>query len=277
MSDRSSKNGQQPDFDFIAAENAAEDGDALIVDLDGYEGPLHVLLALARNQKVDLLQLSVTMLADQYLAFVNGARRVRFALAADYLVMAAWLAYLKSRLLLPKAIKPGADEPPAEELAAALAFRLAKLDAMRKAVEALEARPLLGRDVFVRGDPEAVRIVGEERFEGDLYGLVQSYLSQRQKDAGRRYRPAVQKAFPLEDARRRLRHKLPELGGWTALATVAPTPANGEPGPSRASYLASTLSAGLEMVREGELEARQVEHFAEIYLRARPLRLEAAE
>ena len=277
MSDTNVRNGQQPAFDFIAAENAAEDGEALIVDLEGYEGPLHVLLALARNQKVDLLQLSITKLADQYLAFVQGARRVRFALAADYLVMASWLAYLKSRLLLPKAVKAGADEPPAEELAAALAFRLAKLDAMRKAVEALETRPLLGRDVFGRGDPEAVKIVGEERFEGDLYGLVQAYLGQRQKDAGRRYRPAAQKAFPLEDARRRLRHKLPELDGWTALATVAPQPANGEPGPSRASYLASTLSAGLEMVREGELEARQVEHFADIYLRAKPLRLEAAE
>jgi len=268
---------QQPAFDFIAAENAAEDGEALIVDLDGYEGPLHVLLALARSQKVDLLQLSVTKLADQYLAFVQGARRVRFALAADYLVMSAWLAYLKSRLLLPKTVKAGADEPPAEELAAALAFRLAKLDAMRKAVEALEARPLLGRDVFGRGDPEAVRIIGEDRLEGDLYGLIQAYIGQRRKDEGRHYRPAAQKAFPLEEARWRLRHKLPELSAWTSLTTVAPQPANGEPGPSRASYLASTLSAGLEMVREGELEARQVEHFAEIYLRARPIRLEAAE
>ncbi len=269
---------EQPNFDFIAAENAAEDGEALIIDLDGYEGPLHVLLALARNQKVDLLQLSITKLADQYLAFVNGARRVRFALAADYLVMASWLAYLKSRLLLPKPAKAGADEPPAEELAAALAFRLAKLDAMRKAVDGLEARSVLNRDVFVRGDPEAMKIVGEERLEGDLYGLIQAYLGQRRKDMSRQYRPAAPKAFPLEDARRRLRHMLPDLQAWTALGAAAPTPANAdEPGPSRASYLASTLSAGLEMVREGELEARQVEHFAEIYLRARPLRLEAAE
>jgi segregation and condensation protein A len=125
----------QPNLDFNAAANAAEDGEALIIDIEGYEGPLHLLLALARNQKVDLLQLSVTKLADQYLAFVQRARRAQFSLAADYLVMASWLAYLKSRLLLPKPERKSADEPPAEELAAELAFRLAKLDAMRKAAE----------------------------------------------------------------------------------------------------------------------------------------------
>ncbi len=272
MSDR-----QQPTFDFIAAEDAAADGEALIVDLDAYEGPLHVLLALARSQKVDLLKISVTRLADQYLAFVQGARRVRFSLAADYLVMAAWLAYLKSRLLLPKPARAGADEPPAEEMAAALAFRLAKLDAMRRAVEALNARPQLGRDVFARGDPEAMRITGD-RFEGDLYALIQAYIGQRQKDEARRYRPAPPKAYPLEEARNRLRGKLAQLNAWTALAAVAPRARHiGEAGPSRASYLASTLSAGLEMIREGELEARQVEHFADIYLRARGLRLEAVE
>ena len=119
---------------------AAEDGEALIVDIDGYEGPLHVLLALARSQKVDLLKLSILKLAEQYLAFVQQARRARFSLAADYLVMAAWLAYLKSRLLLPKPEQPKADEAPAEEIAARLAFRLAKLDAMRNAAEALQAR-----------------------------------------------------------------------------------------------------------------------------------------
>ena len=138
----------QPGLDFTAAESAAEDGEALIIDLDGYEGPLHLLLALARNQKVDLLQLSVSKLAEQYLAFVQRARKLRFSLAADYLVMAAWLAYLKSRLLLPKPERKADDEPPAEEMAAALAFRLAKLDAMRKAVEALSVRPRLHRDVL---------------------------------------------------------------------------------------------------------------------------------
>ena len=150
--------GFQPTFDFEAANEAAEDGAALVIDIDGYEGPLHVLLALARSQKVDLLQLSITRLAEQYLAFVQQARRVRFALAADYLVMAAWLAYLKSRLLLPKPERAKAEEPPAEEMAAQLAFRLAKLDVMRKAVEALKERPILQRDVFTRGmeAPEAM-------------------------------------------------------------------------------------------------------------------------
>ncbi|MDR3509955.1 MAG: ScpA family protein [Caulobacteraceae bacterium] len=269
----------QPTFDFSAANNAAEDGEALIIDVEGYEGPLHVLLALARNQKVDLLQLSITKLAEQYLAFVQSARRVRFSLAADYLVMAAWLAYLKSRLLLPKPERKNAEEPPAEEMAAALAFRLAKLDAMRQAVEALKARPQLGRDVFTRGDPDAVQITSSSRFEGDLYALIQAYVGQRRKDATRRYQPRVQEAYPLEDARRRLRSKIPQMAKWITLATIAPKRAANDTdlGPSRASYLASTLAAGLELVREGELEARQSEHFADIYLRARGYHLEAAE
>ncbi len=267
----------QPDFDFAAAALAAEDGEALIVDLDGYEGPLHVLLALARSQKVDLRQLSILKLAEQYLAFVHKARRVRFSLAADYLVMAAWLAYLKSRLILPKPERKSADEPPAEEMAAALAFRLAKLDAMRRAVEAINARPRLKRDVFGRGDPEAIRVTASKTLDGDLYALVQAYVGQRRRDLDRRYRPRPPEAYPLDDARRRLRGKLSEMRAWTALSAVAPPAGpSSEAGPSRASYLASTLSAGLELVREGDLEARQMEAFADVYLRAR-LRLEAAE
>src|ERR1700749_3857490 len=156
----------QPNLDFAAAAVAAEDGEALIVDLEGYEGPLHVLLALARSQKVDLLQLSVLKLAEQYLAFVQQARRRRFSLAADYLVMAAWLAYLKSRLLLPRAERPKAEEAPAEEMAARLTFRLPKRKAMRNAAESLRTRPQLGRDVFGRGDPQAIRIIPSGRIEG---------------------------------------------------------------------------------------------------------------
>ena len=260
--------GFQPTLDFEAANTAAEDGDALVIDIDGYEGPLHVLLALARSQKVDLLQLSITRLADQYLAFVQQARRVRFSLAADYLVMAAWLAYLKSRLLLPKPERPKAEEPPAEEMAAQLAFRLAKLDVMRKAVEALKERPILKRDVFMRGDPDAVKIVSSTRLEGDLYGLMSAYIDQRRKEQGRHYTPRVQQAYPLEDARDRLRHMLPELERWTPLTGVAPLRPTGD-GPSQASYVASTLSASLELVKEGALETRQLEAFADIYLRAR--------
>jgi len=258
----------QPDLDFAAATSAAEDGEALIVDIDGYEGPLHVLLALARSQKVDLLKLSVLKLAEQYLAFVQQARRQQFSLAADYLVMAAWLAYLKSRLLLPKPEQPKADEAPAEEIAARLAFRLAKLDAMRNAAEALRTRPQMGRDVFGRGDPEAIKVIPSGRIEGDLYGLMSAYIGQRQKEAQRSYKPAIPTAYPLEEARDRLRRLLPELERWTPLAGVAPLGSAGQ-GPSRASYLASTLSAGLELVKEGALEARQLEAFADIYLRSR--------
>ncbi|MDP1632999.1 MAG: ScpA family protein [Caulobacter sp.] len=265
----------QPDLKFDAAANAAEDGDALIVDIEGYEGPLHVLLALARSQKVDLLQLSVTRLADQYLAFVKQARKMRFSLAADYLVMAAWLTYLKSRLLLPRTDRPKADEAPAEEIAAQLAFRLAKLDAMRQSVDALNARTQLGRDVFTRGDPQAVKILSSGRIEGDLYQLMSAYIGQRTREHDRSYRPQVPTAYALDDARHRLRGMLPELATWTALAGVAPQAAEVD-GPSRASYLASTLSASLELVKEGQLEARQLEAFADLYLRRRIQRPEVS-
>lgn len=259
----------QPILDFQAATNAAEDGEALIVDVDGYEGPLHVLLALARTQKVDLLQLSVTRLADQYLSFVREARRQRFSLAADYLVMAAWLAYLKSRLLLPKPERPKGDEPLAEEVAAQLAFRIAKLDAMRQAVEALKNRPQLNREIFTRGDPEAIKVVSHTRLEGNLYELMSAYIGQRKKEQARHYRPSRPSAYPLDDARDRLRSMIPELANWTPLGGIAPMPRGGQGEPGRASYLASTLSAGLELVKEGQLEARQLEHFADLYMRRR--------
>ncbi|WP_374470163.1 ScpA family protein [Phenylobacterium sp.] len=262
------RGGFQPSLDFSAAANAAEDGEALVIDIEGYEGPLHVLLALARSQKVDLLHLSILKLAEQYLAFVQQARRMRFSLAADYLVMAAWLAYLKSRLLLPKPEKAKPEEAPAEEVAAQLAFRLAKLDAMRKAGEALRERPQLGRDVFGRGDPEAIKVIPSTRVEGDLYGLMSAYIEQRRKEEGRHYTPRPPAAYPLEDARDRLRKLLPDLDRWTPLTGVAPLGSAGQ-GPSRASFVASTLSASLELVKEGALEARQLEAFADIYLKRR--------
>lgn len=254
---------------FDAARAAAEDGEALVLDLDGYEGPLHLLLELARRQKVDLLKLSIARLADQYLAFVNAARRRRFSLAADYLVMASWLAYLKSRLLLPAPEKPKADEPPAEVLAAALAARLQRLDAIRGAGAALQAGPQLGREVFVRGDPEAVTIVSTTRLRGDLHALVAAYAANHTRQASRRYKPQRRvEAFGLEAARDRLRRMQDQLADWAPLDGVAPQAEPG--GPSRASCLASTLAAGLEMVKEGALEARQHAHFEAIYLRARP-------
>jgi len=256
----------QPDLDFEATRDAVAAGEALIVDLDAYEGPLDVLLALARAQKVDLMQVSIAKLADQYLAFVREARRRRFSLAADYLVMAAWLAWLKSRLLLPRPERGLADEIPADEAAQHLAFRLAKLDAMRKAAETLLTGPVLQRDVFGRGDPEEATIVSSSRIAGDLYELMEAYVSQRKRDVRRHYSPSPPQAYPLEAARERLRGLLPELQRWTPLTGVAPMAAPAG-GPSRASFVASTLSATLELVREGDLEARQLEHFSEIYLR----------
>jgi segregation and condensation protein A len=182
--------------------------------------------------------------------------------------MASWLTFLKSRLLLPKPERPRGDEPPAHDLAASLAFRLAKLDAMRSAVEALKALPQTGRDVFVRGDPDAVMIASSTRLDADLYGLIAAYVNQRRRESVRRYRPQRRiDAYPLEAARIRLRSLAPGLTAWTPLRGLAPQP-EGE-GPSRASYLASTLSAGLEMVKDGEMEARQLEAFADLYLRAR--------
>ncbi len=255
------------EFDFEDSVAAADDADALIVDLDGYEGPLHVLLELARTQKVDMIRISVTRLADQYLAFVRAARRRRFILAADYLVMAAWLAYLKSRLLLPKVHRAAEEEPPAEEVAQRLAFRLAKLEAVRRAVGALDSRPIIKRDVFARGNPDAVRIVSRRRLEGDLYGLMKAYIDQRKRTQSRDYQPPQPQALRLDDARERLREMLPRLTRWTPLTGVAPQ--QREPGPTRASCVASTLSATLELVREGDLDARQLDHFQEVYLRAR--------
>lgn len=264
-----SREGFQPGLDFEAARDAAEADEALIIDIDGYEGPLHVLLALARTQKVDLLKLSVLRLAEQYLDFVHKARQVRFSLAADYLVMAAWLAYLKSRLLLPRPERPKAEEPPAETMAADLAFRLARLDAIRRAAEALAERPQTGRDVFLRGDPDAIRIQPSRAAPGDLLELMQAYVVQRTRQSKRRYQPRAPGAYPLEAARDRLRALLPELERWTALRGIAAGAAHEAQGLRPASFLASTLSASLELVREGQLEARQVEAFAEIFLRAR--------
>ncbi|MEQ7154707.1 segregation and condensation protein A [Brevundimonas aurifodinae] len=258
----------QPNLDFTAVEEV-DARDAFVVDLDGYEGPLHVLLALARTQKVDLLKLSITRLAEQYLAFVHEARRRNFSLAADYLVMASWLAYLKSRLLLPRTEKGKGDEPPAEEMAAALAFRLQKLEAMRKASDALMARPQLKRDVFTRGDPEATVIVPSDRIDASLYELMAAYVGQRRKDQARHYNPTQRvEAFALEEARDWLRDILPRLADWTPLERVAPVRDEG-PGPSQASFTASTLSASLELVKEGAMDVRQEWAFEELWLKRR--------
>ena len=243
--------------------------ETLVLDLDGYEGPLHVLLALARQQKVDLLRISITRLAEQYLAFIQQARRLRFALAADYLVMASWLAYLKSRLLLPKTERKTGDEPPPEELAQALAYRLKKLEAIRKAVEALTSRPQLKRDVFARGDPEATLVLPSARIEANVFDLMSAYVAQRRREIERSYDPTRRiEAYSLEEARDHLREELPRLNNWTALEEVAPRPVRAD-GPRRASYLASTLSASLELCKEGQLQLQQLATFETLYMRKR--------
>lgn len=261
----------QPNLDFAAVDDA-DAAEAFVVDLEGYEGPLHVLLALARTQKVDLLKLSITKLAEQYLAFVHEARRRNFAMAADYLVMASWLAYLKSRLLLPRTEKGKAEEPPAEEMAAALAFRLQKLEAMRRSVEAITSRPQLKRDVFTRGDPEATVIIPSDRVDASLYELMAAYVAQRRREERRKYAPGQRvEAFQLEAARDWLRSMMPRLADWTPLDQVAPAREDEGEGPSQASYTASTLSASLELVKEGAMDVRQAEAFADLFLKRRGL------
>jgi len=261
----------QPNLDFTAVEQV-EAQEAFVVDLEGYEGPLHVLLALARTQKVDLLKLSITRLAEQYLAFVHEARRRNFALAADYLVMASWLAYLKSRLLIPRNEKDKPEEPPAEEIAAALAFRLQKLEAMRTAVEAITRRPQLKRDVFTRGDPQATVIIPSDRVDASLYELMSAYVAQRRREERRKYAPGQRvEAFQLEAARDWLREIMPRLAEWTLLERVAPQKPEGQEGPSQASYTASTLSASLELVKEGGMDIRQERPFDAVWLKRRGL------
>lgn len=259
----------------VGPEPEIEADDALMVDLDGYEGPLHVLLVLARQQKVDLLKISITRLAEQYLAFIQQARKLRFALAADYLVMASWLAYLKSRLLLPAPERKASNEPAPEELAAALAFRLQKLEAIRKAVEAITSRPQLKRDTFARGDPEARVIRPSSRLDVSLFDLMGAYVTQRQREIARHYDPTMRtEAYPLEDARDHLRDVLPELKDWTPLDDIAPQ-AVIVGGPKRASYVASTLSAGLELTKEGLLQIQQLATFDTLYMRQRPPLMES--
>ncbi len=237
---------------------------ALILDLDGFEGPLDVLLTLARNQKVDLARISILALAEQYLAFVAAARRLRLEIAAEYLVMAAWLAWLKSRLLLPDT-EPEADEPSAEEMAEVLAFRLRRLEAVRNAAAALAERPRLGRDVFSGGTPEGLTVVRVPVYDETLHTLLTAYAQHRQR---RDERPLVIETsayYAIEDAYRRLKRMLRGGPEWETLARFVP-PEQGD-GTLRRSALASTLAASLELAREGRVELRQLGLYGPIYLR----------
>lgn len=236
---------------------------ALVVDIDGFEGPLDLLLHLARIQKVDLARISVLALAEQYLAFVDSARRLRLELAADYLVMAAWLAFLKSKLLIPQ--KDDEDEPTGEELAAQLAFRLKRLEAMRDAATQLVNRNRIGREVFVRGDPEPVIIERKSEFEATLYDLLSSYAGLRQRQSITQVTIARRRVWSLGEARVILQRMIGEMQEWTALDHFLVRYLSDPE--ERATAIASAFAASLEMVREGRLEMRQEVPFAPLYMR----------
>jgi segregation and condensation protein A len=243
----------------------APDEPALVVDVEGFEGPLDLLLMLARQQKVDLAKISILALADQYLAFIEEARRLRLELAADYLVMAAWLAYLKSRLLLPETAAP--EGMSAEDMANALALRLKRLEAIRDAAQKLLDRPQLDRDVFVRGQPEPIAHIRHPQWTATLYDLLTAYASQRQKTALSHVHMAKRAVWSLAEAREALERLVGVASDWTRIDDyliaymVDPS--------QRATVLASSFASALEMVREGVAEIHQQEAFAPLFMRKR--------
>lgn len=259
--------GKPIPMDELWSEDAGERGvsePALTVDVEGFEGPLDLLLHLARNQKVDLSRISVLALAEQYLRFVEQVRQMRLELAADYLVMAAWLAYLKSRLLIPKQAED--EEPSGEEMAALLQFRLKRLEAMRDAAARLVNRNRLGRDVFARGMPEPVVVERKSAYSATLYDLLTAYAGQRQRRAVTNVQIAKRGVWSLKEAREILIRMMGELSDWTALdrflITYLARPED------RTTAIASSFAATLELVREGSLEIRQSEAYAPLYMRA---------
>lgn len=251
------------EWDSVAERRASE---ALIIDVDGFEGPLDLLLTLSRTQKVDLRKISVLQLAEQYLAFVEEARKLRIELAADYLVMAAWLAYLKSRLLLP----PGPEEegPSGEELAAHLAFQLERLSAMRECAAKLMARDRLGRDRFVRGIPEAVTHARKVTYTANLLDLMQGYARIRTRDDFRPFVMDRDSVFTMEQALERMRGLIGYAGEWTDILTYLPDGWGMDP-MKRRSATAATFAASLELVKAGKLVIRQAESFAPIEVKRR--------
>jgi segregation and condensation protein A len=248
---------------FDAVERGTSE--ALVVDVAGFEGPLDLLLALARTQKVDITRISILALAEQYLAYIEEIRRLRLEVAADYLVMAAWLAYLKSRLLLPDVADD--EEPSGEELAEALAFRLRRLEAMREAAARLANRNRLGRDVFARGQPEPVQINKHNQYSATLYDLLSAYASQRQQHAVSVVQVRKRVVWSLQEGREVLARMVGHVAHWTPLSVfMSPYLISPE---MRATIMASAFGASLELVREGKFDLRQTEPFAPLYIRDR--------
>lgn len=251
----------------VAERLAAE---ALIVDVDGFEGPLDLLLTLGRTQKVDLRKISILHLAEQYLEFVEKAKELRIELAADYLVMAAWLAFLKSRLLLPP--DPSEEGPSGEELAAHLAFQLERLAAMRDSAAKLMARDQKGRDFFVRGVPENMTRVRRVTYTATLMDLMQAYARIRTKDEFRPFVMDRDSVFTMEQALERMRSMIGFSGTWTELSSYFPIGWDGDAMRKR-SATAATFAATLQLAKEGKVELRQGGTFEPIQLR----RKEAAQ
>ena len=251
-------------FDQAVTIDKADAEPSFLVDIDGFEGPLDLLLELARRQKVDLAKISILALAEQYLLFIEAARRVRLELAADYLVMAAWLAYLKSRLLIPSEVVKG-DEPLAADLAAALAARLRRLEAIRKAPELLMNRPRLGRDMFLRGRPEGVSITRHSEYTASLFDLLSAYAQQRQMHALSRVTLTRRVVWSLAEARQAIERLAGSISEWTTMDQflidycVAPE--------LQRTARASCFASSLELVREGRIEIRQDRAFAPIWMK----------
>jgi segregation and condensation protein A len=253
--------------------DAPEDNERLNLDIGGFEGPLDLLLHLAREQKVDLLQISVLELAEQYLVFVEQARVLRLDLAADYLVMAAWLAYLKSRLLLPK-LDNGKAEP-VEELASLLQFRLKRLEAMRKVAAELMAGNMLGRDVFERGAPEAIITTDESTFTGTLYDLLSAYADMRVRGVNSSITIRQRRVWALKEARDILQRLIGQIDDWTDLDQwliqyiTAPE--------ERATAVASSFAASLELVKERMIDLKQEIAFGPLMLRKAVVAVKAGD
>ncbi|MBY6199808.1 segregation/condensation protein A [Maritalea mobilis] len=263
MADTPTPANDAPDWDAVASRRAAE---ALIVDVDGFEGPLDLLLSLARTQKVDLRKISILALTEQYLVFIEKARKLRIELAADYLVMAAWLAFLKSRLLLPP--DPTEEGPSAEDMAAHLAFQLERLSAMRDCAAKLMARDRLGRDRFPRGAPEVMTTAKSVTYTAGLIDLLQAYARIRTRDDFRPYVMDREDVFTMEEALDRLRPLVGFAGEWTDLMSYLPEGWQMDPKRRRAAT-AAHFAASLELVKAGRVEIRQSETFAPIHLRRR--------
>jgi segregation and condensation protein A len=256
--------------DLFAAEQADE-GEALLVALDAFEGPLHLLLELARAKKIDIAKVSVGEIADQYLAFIAEARAGNMEIAGDYLVMAAWLVVLKSRLLIPKPRLAG-DEPDPQQMEAALRQKLLNLQIARAAAKRLQDMPQLGRDVFLNGMPMPTVLTKQVIWRADLYELLNAYCAERAKSIRKRaYQATPRRAYPLETARKKLEQALAKLEDWRAIDGLAPATEAGDDAPPPESYLASTFGAALELAREGKMELRQAEAFAPLFVRARPV------